>query len=430
MNTLQDLRATLDAHAADVHNNATTARVAAVEGRARVVRRRRAAGVGAVAVLAVVAASGVSLLVGDRSPVPADRQLIGKVAPATMESLGYTYHFAKGVEGGEKHATIRLRASDEPRLVTWASDAAEVGILGTADAFHVRSRATDFDDFVLVEAGAPSELSVRAGGADSAIAVYELGDERPAGLTVDGMTFREQVGSDRLVDGVVGEPGDLDVSMQITLPEGRFRLAEYCTGVATEDRLWVNVGVADQGPSASGDCSDDGFDPGAEGQSTWYEPGQLGQPGDTVTLRTWVSKRVDGPVVDSMPGVRLGLALYLVAEPAAVVAGWDMPQLYEHEGHTWSFASVDEAPAGARRAIVTNTESAVRLVVASFSGAGRLTTVAFREPRSGGSDHVTAMGNGSDMVGFLEQGEGASLTVRGDPAPTTRMGFALYERVD
>ena len=51
MNTLQDLRSTLDAHAAEVTDSPSAMRVAAVAGRARVVRRRRAAGIAAAVVM-------------------------------------------------------------------------------------------------------------------------------------------------------------------------------------------------------------------------------------------------------------------------------------------------------------------------------------------------------------------------------------------
>jgi hypothetical protein len=335
MNTLQDLRDTLVAHAANVHNDVATARVAAVEGRARVVRRRRAAGVGAAAILAVVAASTLSMLTGDRSPVPADRQLIGKVAPATLESLGFTYHFAEGVEGGERHATIRLRPSDEPRLVTWASTANEVGILGSADGFHLRSRATDFDDFVLVEAGSSSEWSVRANGADSAIAVYELGDERPAGLTVDGMTFREQMAHQTLVDAVIGEVGDSDVTLEFTVPDGGLRIPELCRGVP--DGHWVNVEIGRRGALSSGGCSEPpAVDIGGPAASAAvYADGDF-EPGARLRARMWISRRVEGPPVD-IPTARLGLGVYALAPPAQEAGTWDLPDRYEYAGHVWEW---------------------------------------------------------------------------------------------
>ncbi len=335
MNTLQDLRSILDAHAAEVTATGTADRVAAVASRARVVRRRRAVGMAAAAALAVGTAGAISLLPGDRTPVPADRQLIGKVAPATLESLGYTYHFAEGVEGGEKHATVRLDASDEPRLITWASDAVEVGILGTADTFHLRSRATDFDDFVLVAAGGSSVWSVRAGGADAAIAVYELGDERPAGLTVDGLTFREQMADQSLVDAVIGDVGDSDVTLEFTVPDGGLRMPELCRGVP--DGHWVNVEIEQRGALSSSGCSDvPAVDVGGmTASAAWYDEGDF-ETGEPLRVRMWVSRRVEGPPV-GVPTARLGLGVYALAPPAEEAGTWDLPDRYEYEGHVWEW---------------------------------------------------------------------------------------------
>lgn len=429
MTGLDELRLTLDRHAHDLHDDHAVGRVGEIHARVRRVRRRRTAVAGVAAALVVGAAGTVALLPGDLGPAPAERELIGREAPATLESLGYTYHFADGVEASGRHAEVQLGASDEPRLITWASEADEVGIIGTAGAFHARSGLTDFDDFLLVPPGESGEWSVRAEGAPSAIAVYELGDERPPGRTVDGLTFREQVGSDRLADVALGEPGDTDVSMEVTLPEGRLRLAEFCTGVPRDDRLWVNVSAAGQGATARGGCSDDRFDPGAEGQSVWYEPGQLGQPGETVTLRAWVSPRIDGPPVDAMPGVQLGLALYRVAEPAAVVAGWEMSELEEHGGHLWRFVGTEVGDRGQDRLQVGNRTDEVLLAVGSFSRTGKLARVEFRG--DSGEDVIGSSGAGTDLRAVLDPGyETALLRVRGDASSDVLLGFALYERVD
>ncbi len=208
MNTLNDLRSTLDAHAADIHDDASRARVLAVHGRARAVRRRRAVAVAAA--VAVVAAVAVTpRMLGDAEPAPVERELIGKVAPATVTSLGYTYDFIEGVEDDR----IKLDASDEPRLLTWAVAGGPEDVLVDSrySEGEVWSDGTDFDDFLVIHPGESGPWQIRrSGGAEVALAVYELTDARPAGYTVDGITFREQIGPETLVDAVIGEVGDTE----------------------------------------------------------------------------------------------------------------------------------------------------------------------------------------------------------------------------
>lgn len=429
MNTLQDLRDTLDTHAALVHDDAVQtahARTVAVAGRARTVRRRRAASVAGAAALALVAVLVPSLLAGDRDTRPSDRELIGKVAPATLESLGYTYHFAEGVEGGEKHARVRLRASDEPRLITWASTEDQVGVLSSVDD-HFRSRATDFDDFVLVEEGESGTWSVRAGGAPAAIAVYELGDERPEGVTVDGITFRETVGAGALVAAIIGEESESDVTLDITLPEGGLRVAELCAGVPEDHH--VNVRVDDRGVMASSGCGAETFDPGAEGQAAWYDPSELGSPGETVRVRTWISTRYAGPAVQ-VDGARLGLAAYAEQPPVTTVAGWDVPALVEHEGHLWQHLESITTDPGDPRLVLARTLGVPTLVVAHTRGVehwqGRVMV-------GNGVDATlnTGGGAGQHTGPVLQPGPARfPIEVRRGLTERTQLGLSLYERVD
>ena len=110
MNTLQDLRSTLDLHAADVTDTSAAERVASVAGRARVVRRRRAAGVAAAAVLAVGTATAITTIPGGGDLRPAE-------APASMTSLGWRYELADTVTEDGDRAELELQQYDLPRLV-------------------------------------------------------------------------------------------------------------------------------------------------------------------------------------------------------------------------------------------------------------------------------------------------------------------------
>ncbi len=422
MNTLQDLRSTLDAHAASVHDDAVLARTSAVHGRARAVRRRRVATLAVTAAATVVAVAAVPFLTGGPAPAPSDRQLIGKVAPATLTSLGYTYDFAKGVEGGEKHATIRLRASDEPRLVTWASDAADVGILGTWGGLHLRSSATDFDDFVYVAPGESGSLSIRAEGVASAIAVYEVTDEAPDGITDDGITFRQQVGGDELVDAVIGAAGQTDLTFQVPLPAGGLRVAELCAGAP--DGFVANVEVDQRGVVSTGGCGDSTFDPGA-GSGGWYDRGELGEPGTVVTVRTWVSREHGGePVV--LDDVRLGLAAYALAPRVTTVAGWRVPDVVEHNGHEWGFVGSASSAEGDDRLVVRRDWDEPTLLVSHVRGLRQWDGEVMV-----GDGMTTGGGAFSGVEAVFEPAGGPFvIDVRGGLTERTALGVSLYQRLD
>ena len=72
MNTLDDLRTSLDRHASGLADRDVSARPGAVRERVRVVRRRRAAAVGlsAAAVVGALVGGGIALLPGDAPPPP------------------------------------------------------------------------------------------------------------------------------------------------------------------------------------------------------------------------------------------------------------------------------------------------------------------------------------------------------------------------
>jgi hypothetical protein len=422
--TLQELRDTLDAHAASVHDDPTLARAAAVQGRAHAVRRRRNVAVAGAVAAVVAAVAVVTVLPGDREPVPADRELIGREAPGRLTSLGYTYHFVEGVESGDRPATLRLRPSDTPRLVTWASEADEV-VVDTPYVGRVHSNGTDFDDFVTVAGVEGGRWRIRARGEANAIAVYELGDERPEGLTVDGITFREQVADGTLGNAVIGEEGESDLTLEITLPEGGLRVAKMCAGLA--DDYTVNVEVEDRGVVSSGGCDDDAFDPGV-GSASLYDPGELGRPGETVRVRTWISRRHGGPPV-AAPGARLGLAAYDLAPPVGTVAGWAVPELYEYDGHLWRVTDLAENDLGGRRFRLERDFDRPTLVISHVRGLSDRGSVMIGDGIDG-----TLSGGGaasSGEAGILGPGpDRFPITVRRGLTERTQVGVSLYERVD
>jgi hypothetical protein len=417
MNTLQDLRATLDQHAAEVGDDSTSARVAAVHGRARVVRRRRAAGVGAAAVLAVVATAGVPWLTGDRSPAPTDRELLGRTAPAQLTALGYTYEFERGVENRSGSSRLELDRSDEPRLISWAADS-PVELVDNVKDVDLSDRV-DFDDWVYVPPGSDGTWTARADA--TALAVYTLTDEAPAGVTLDGITYRDQVAGDRLLGAEVGEVGQDEVSVTYTVPEGDTRWAPFCTGGAAD--AWIHLDLGDRlGEMISGpSCDDPTFDPGGFGGSS----GGHGRTGETITATLYLTDGQDGPRL-SLDDVRLGLGVYETAAPTSRIGGFEPAGQVEYDGHLWEYDGADAARPGTTELDLTNSGDDVVLVEAMSSRVGRaLVRVDFP-----GRDGRINLGAGGSTTNTLPPGERVTMSVRGDGSTGVRLAFALYERVD
>ncbi len=297
-----------------------------------------------------------------------------------------------------------------------------MGVLGSVGEFHLRSRATDFDDFVLVEPGASSEWSVRAGGEAAAIAVYELGDQRPAGLTVDGITFRDDVAGDRLLAAQIGEVGQDEVTLEVTVPtNGQLRFSSLCQGSPRDAWLHVDfgprLGEYVQGPM----CDDSGFDPGAGGSTS-----RLGRPGEALVASAYLTQGEDGPRIDS-DDVRLGLAAYDVALPEARVAGYDVPALVEHDGHVWKYDGRYSARAGTPGLDHRNSDDTTLLVraIAHRTGEQRVVT-SWNGGRDGNQNSV----GGGVSTFLLLPGQRASIRVR-EPVPDQALlGFAFYSRFD
>lgn len=342
MNTLQELRETLGREAASVHGESSVARVAAVRGRARSVRRRRTAGGVVAAALMVGGIGTLALLPGspDRGPEPADLPVVdGHTARASIESLRSTYAFDE-VHTGTDRVRVELPASNEPRLVSWAGEGPLTVRSDYTDADR-SGAAADFSDHTLVPPG--DEHAVTVGGrGEIAVAVYDL-QERAPGDYRDGVAFPDVVDGTIRVDSVIGDPGQTDLTVETTMPERTLALRDVCS--TTVDRgLEVHVSV-DGEDTFSSECG-----PGAVGGIV--SGGTVGTPqrdafpaaGEPVTLRVWVTAATRGLRTpdraigsSAAPDLRLALAAYEVAEPAAAVPGWEVPPTVERDGHVWAY---------------------------------------------------------------------------------------------
>ena len=123
MNSLSDLRSTLDAARRAVGDTEAIARLSAVHHRVAVVRRRRRA-VGAAGLAAVVAVGCRRRALTtrpDRDAQPVGPVVLGQRAPGLMTSLGYTYRATGESERLRRVGSADRGATSAPRLVSWTT---------------------------------------------------------------------------------------------------------------------------------------------------------------------------------------------------------------------------------------------------------------------------------------------------------------------
>ncbi|MGZ5404187.1 MAG: hypothetical protein ACXWDL_06020 [Nocardioides sp.] len=420
MKTLQDLRDTLDQHASGVHDDSTTARVAAVAGRARVVRRRRAAGVGAAAVVAVVAAGALAALPGERDIAPAQ-------APDSFTALGWTYRVADTVDTEGDRVRTDLEVSQLPRLVSWATSGDDQQVEVRSGAEPVSSEVADFGDFVWVPPGFEGEVTV-AGGPGLTLATYELDESRaPAGVGEGPLTYREDVAGLELLGAGVGELGQASVEVDLRPEAGMMWLAYHCENLPSGTRVHVNW-VGEPGSFSSGGCdSGAAFDPGGSA-GIGFPVGR--RAGEDAALKIWVTRGGSSVADGAIPDLRLGLGAYTPSEPPAEVAGIDMRQRIEHDGHVWELEDVAVAGAGEVPRIEAPADG-IFLVADAVRAGGRIGySLTVDGIRVGTSTVFVGTGGGGGSRQLVEPGTVTSMRFSTPPERLSAAGLALYRRVD
>jgi hypothetical protein len=425
MSTLDDLRTTLDRHAAGLPDDHLPDRTGEVRARVRGVRRRRRAGA-AGAVAAVLAVVGGLVLGPDAVDRSADRELAGATAPASLRSLGYTYAFDRGVEGAGS-ASVKLPAADRPRLVSWATSGSDrVSVDGPYDRHDAVSG--DFADFQLVPGGRAATVKVSGDAVGTVgLAVYELTDQAPPGVTVDGITFRDEVGDQRLVGAVVGRAGETEVSRRLTIVPGNLRVKYLCGGVS--GRIWVHLRVAGREDGAlggSGACDGSVLDPGASGTYSNVRLTEFGAVGDTVRVTVQLrrgSVRRAAPVEGA--DARVGFGLYRPGQGVRV-GGGRQDAVVEDGGHVYREILARDVRDRRTEIHGLPARSRVRFALTYASAGIRETTV-----RHGGRSIQEGGGSRGGTVGVLSRGLGgdAVLTFRADD-PSDHLGLTVYEQVD
>lgn len=419
MNTITDLRRTLDRHAGDLPDPAAVARTLAVHHRiAAVRRRRRAAGTG---LLAAAVVAGAALVAWPRSDdaAPAGPVVLGERAPGSIRSLGYAFDATGRTQVVDGSGTIRLAASETPRLLSWTlRGATSVRFTMPGPEVHLTD-ATRFGDFLYVPAGQAETVRVQVARGSVGIATYALSDRvTPAGYTRAGVTYRATVAGVHLLAAAVADPGRTSVTTSFVVPDGSVSLGVMCTNLPRG--YVVNVSYGNGGPVSSSGCDSDGtFDPGASS----FTESRVRHPGRTVRLRAWISRgfhdtaRVpDG----SVPHLTLGVGAYGPV-PERRVDGVGVPVEIESQGHTWRLDG----------SILTTDRGALTVPPAAHD---RLATVVSRSPGRTrlsvryGQQTTGSLGRGSGALPGLWLAAGDRLRASLGNAPGS-IAVALYTRV-
>ena len=331
MNTLDDLRSTLDRHAAALDDTDRLVRADVVRSRVRTVRRRRAAAVAVVAVVVLALATAtIGLVRGPDRPQPAGH---GDVeVPAEISVHGFGYRLADTVKASAD-GTVDLDESTAPRAVTLVATGLGSGQATLWSGYWPIARVRAGEQISPVTTDATADLRVELEGTpDSAraeLAVYEPSGDLPPGVAHDGVVFRQQWGDQKLVAAAFGEAGG-EAAVSASNLNRDLTVSAYCRSEASD--LWLHTAGSEGGVPC--DDLDDGSDPGPANQD-WLAAPDPGRSGYSV----YVTRGEDGPRADGVD-VTFGFGIYRRAEPMTQVIGADMVVVLEYAGRTWRLDEV------------------------------------------------------------------------------------------
>ncbi len=251
-----------------------------------------------------------------------------------------------------------------------------------------------------------------------AMAIYQLVDAPPPGVTNGTVTFRDRVLDRRLLGAAIGDPGQRLVSFELTVPRGP---VSFHTGCYGDGRAVMDVRV--EGESVAGlGCAKQSFYDGYLGSESSGR-GLLADapPGSTVTVTLQARDADDEPLTDAS-GLVLALGVYSQPERTVEVGGWTLPTSQEWQGHEFVEESTVRGRPG--QSEVTTRLSAsdrTRIVTTAVTGKSQGRTRSFLtvDGRRGDSRNVSA----GDPTST-----GCCLVVQ--PGETPRLTFVVRGQLD
>lgn len=463
MNTLDDLRHTLETHSHDAAGLDPLSRRTQLGARIAHARRRRNAvrgGVAAAAVVAVASALLVPTLGGDGEPErreAADRTVLGQEVPPTLVAPDHTYHFTESWSDAETSSLeVDLEFSTATRILSWATagDDQGVRVTGPYDARWDSTRG-DFEDWVAIPDGFEGTVTIATnnpGAEGLGAALYEADLTAVPGVVpgFHGQYFRGEGPISRRIGVGVGERGETELTLPYADAGTHVAIEVSCAGLPAG--LWINASVGGAQTSRESDlCQGDSVDGGRENftlltKDLGLTPGGWssranGSAWPDGDARVWVSRSPDDDTpVDAAdhPDARLATAVYVPKEAPVEVAGNDVPPFTWHDGHLWALTRtatdvsgpwpVTGLPAGTPGLVTVITEAGPRdedVTLTTLADGQQLTRVNVGLAAGGASSGPVVLPLGTREVEARVAPMGG-----GDRDPDVRQHLALYELVE
>ncbi len=292
---------------------------------------------------------------------------------------------------------------------------------------RIASDVADFGDYTMLPAGFEGEVRL-SGPEGLALATYAVDTSfAPEGVGSGISTFREDVVGLDFLGAVEGEPGQASVEVEVRPGEEQVWLGYHCSALPRDARININWVGAQGAFIIGGGCgTDTSFDPGGSA-GTGFEPGA--RAGTTSTLRLWITRGGE-PVADGeIPDLRLGLGAYTPSSAPEQVAGIEVRQTIEHDGHVWDLVDVVVAGDGELPRIEVPDEGA--FLVNEGLRATDTTSYAVSVDGRPVEGEMTFAGGGTGGGGShrVPAGSVASLTLSTPVDRVAEAGLALYRRV-
>jgi hypothetical protein len=335
MNTIEDLRTTLAAHA-EHSGDPVALRSGSLHRRIRRIRTQRRGVVATVAAAVVVAASLVVLM-------PSLGRLPVAGLPGEVKALHFTYELAdtEMLEVGDDRHQIEVPVPSDDGY--WGVVVRGSGLgSGTAtvlidDEPVVRIRGDERSELHPIHAATGEHITVTVtdapDGGEVALGIYErtsaiAGDA----LSHAGRVFPATYGGARLIGGEFGDPDDTMIYHSFRADGRPIMVAPVCLDPTGTFEVSYQIDGKDVG---GGSCSNDSLHipaPDLAITQLW-QPGQLLSPGrHAVKL---VAARRDGSTKPPEGvAIQLGIAVYEAGEQVDLGA-MKVDKITEHDGRRW-----------------------------------------------------------------------------------------------
>ena len=390
MTSIDDLRASLTAHADTLDAEPGASRVdrqAALRARIRRARNQRRAAIAGGTAAVVLAVGGVYAAISApdtrHSSTP---EIAGHTLERALSIDGFEYDLDQTAQSspGSHQLTLTLPASHRDRYVRLVGTGIGQGdatLLQGTDAPRTANGVTTYDSGSFLDriatdsavdapVSVPADkttLTVRLRDASSTavvgLAVYDQSTVMPAGVSAGDMAFPQTVGDERLVAATIGKVGERSVSITFQGPVRHPDLESLCTSVTKH--IFGHVTETGTKGWSGGDCSepDPVFDTNlgvfhGEGvPDAGYGPGT-----HTLTLTAMHHTshiRTDSPLAEGEAAdLRLALGLYDDPSPVRKVDGMEWSERMLDGGRLWQLDEVRPYREGLR---VDATEGTVML---------------------------------------------------------------------